>query len=114
MSALKSKAAFALGPGAAICADGKELLAYGPADEAPLWKKALAAPVAAVAAYMACPIFWETSLSVAVLALMSSTSLPGASLVPTAVLSSASADSTSPFSAAGIFSPLSARNFSVE
>ncbi len=39
---------FAFGPGAAVCSDGKDLLAYGPADEAPLWKKALAAPVAAL------------------------------------------------------------------
>ena len=69
---------------------------------------------AALAAYMACPIFWETSLSFAVLALMSSTSVPGASLLPTAVFSSASAAWTSDFSASGTFSPFSARNFSVE
>src|SRR6478609_2823096 len=72
------------------------------------------ASAAALAAYMACPIFWETSLSFAVLALMSSTSVPGASLLPTAVFSSARAASTSDFSAAGTFSPFSARNFSVE
>src|SRR5437899_1865624 len=43
---------FAFGPSAVVCTDGmggKELLVYGPADEAPLWKKTLAAPVAAVA-----------------------------------------------------------------
>jgi hypothetical protein len=44
-----SSGIFAFGPSAVVCSDGKELLAYAPTDEAPLWKKALSAPVAAVA-----------------------------------------------------------------
>lgn len=38
-----------MGPGAIVCADGKELLVYAPGDEAPLWKRALPAAVAGVA-----------------------------------------------------------------
>ncbi len=40
---------FAFSPGAVVCVDGKELLVYAAADESPLWKKSLAAPIAAVA-----------------------------------------------------------------
>ena len=43
-----SSGSFAFGPTAVVCSDGKELLVYAPADEAPLWKKTLAAPVAAI------------------------------------------------------------------
>ena len=44
-----SASPFAFGPSAVVCVEGKELLVYDPDDEAPLWKKSLAAPIAAVA-----------------------------------------------------------------